>query len=305
VQTGANPGSYETDNSIAADNGDIYFYSPELLDGPENGLDGAQNLYVYRNGQVEFVTQLNTDGKSAVTRMQVSPNGEHAAFITASPLTSYDNAGFEEMYSFEPSTGELICVSCNPDGEPPQHDVEGSMNGLFMSNDGRTFWSTIDPLVVQDTDGIKDVYEYVEGRPQLITAGTGAQDERGGSQAGVPAGLSGVTADGVNLYFSTYDTLVEQDHNGPFLKFYDARIGGGFPPAPAVTPCVAADECHGAGSSTPPPASIVSTGDLGSGGNHKSAGATSGRHKRHKKHKRHRGHKNTHRSRNAHRGGRR
>jgi hypothetical protein len=305
VQTVANPGSYETDNSIAADSGDIYFYSPELLDGPENGLDGAQNLYVYRNGQVEFVTQLNTDGQNPVTRMQVSPSGDHAAFITASSLTSYDNAGFEEMYSYEPSTKELICVSCNPDGEPPQHDVEGSMNGLFMANDGRTFWTTIDPLVVQDTDGIKDVYEYVEGRPQLITAGTGAQDERGGSQAGVPAGLSGVTADGVNLYFSTYDTLVEQDHNGPFLKFYDARIGGGFPPAPKVTPCVAADECHGAASSTPPPASIVSTGDLGSDGNHKSAGAAPGRHKRHKRHERHRTHRNAHRSKNAHRGGRR
>jgi len=134
--------------SIAADSGDIYFYSPELLDGPENGLDGAQNLYVYRNGQVEFVAQLNTDGHSPVTRMQVSPNGEHTAFITASALTSYDNAGFEEMYSYEPSSKELICVSCNPDGEPPQHDVEGSMNGLFMSNDGRTFWTTVDPLVV-------------------------------------------------------------------------------------------------------------------------------------------------------------
>ena len=58
----------------------------------------------------------------------------------------------------------------------------------------------------------------------------------------------GVSPNGVDVYFSTYDTLVPQDENGAFLKFYDARTGGGFDFTPESPPCEAADECHGAGS---------------------------------------------------------
>ena len=137
------------------------------------------------------------------------------------------------MYSYEPSNGRILCVSCPITGEAPTANVEGSKRGLFMSNDGRAFFSTTDALVPQDTNGLIDVYEYVDGRPQLISAGTGAADERSGNGAGESGGLVGVSADGVNVYFSTYDTLVAQDHNGQFLKFYDARTGGGFSAPPA------------------------------------------------------------------------
>ena len=41
-----------------------------------------------------------------------------------------------------------------------------------MTNDGRTFFSTLDPLVPRDTDKLRDIYEYVEGRAQLISSGT-------------------------------------------------------------------------------------------------------------------------------------
>ena len=60
-------------------------------------------------------------------------------------------------------------------------------------------------------------------------------------------------ANGLDAYFSTYETLVGQDQNGEYLKFYDARTGGGFPYVPPAAPCEAADECHGEGSSPPTP----------------------------------------------------
>ena len=101
-----------------------------------------------------------------------------------------------------------------------------------MTNDGRTFFTTEDALVHADTNDAQDVYEYVDGRPQLITAGH-RRDPRSGRRhllgCSNPPGLVGVSADGTDVYFSTYDTLVRQDHNGLFLKFYDARAGGGFP----------------------------------------------------------------------------
>ena len=64
-------------------------------------------------------------------------------------------------------------------------------------------------------------------------------------------GLVGVTANGTDVYFSTYDTLVPEDHNGNFLKFYDARTNGGFPQPPPRQPCAAAEECHGPGTEAP------------------------------------------------------
>jgi hypothetical protein len=253
-----------------------------LLDGPENGLEGARNLYVYRDGQPRFVTRLNIDGTDPLTRIQVSPDGSRAAFITASQLTAYDNEGKSEMYSFDADSGAIICVSCIPGGETPTVDVLGSVSGFFMSNDGRTFFSTDDALVPRDTNEGSDVYEYADGRPQLISSGTGATQHNAAGRV-IPLSLMGVSVDGTDVYFSTFDTLVPQDQNGAFVKFYDARTGGGFLTAPAAPPCEAADECHGIDSTPPPPPAITSDGNLGSGGN---VTSRSSHHRRHRGHRR-------------------
>ena len=143
--------------------------------------------------------------------------------------------------------------------------------GLFMADDGRTFFATEDPLVPTDTNKQLDVYEYTEGRPQLITTGTGTSTSRtnpyGGSGNLGAEGLAGVSADGTDVYFSTRDVLVPQNNNGPFLAFYDARTNGGFPFEPPPAPCEAADECHGAGNAPPARPTVSSEGDLGSRGN--------------------------------------
>jgi hypothetical protein len=261
-----------SDNTISAENSEIYFYSPEQLEGAR-GVPNQVNLYVYRGGKAQFVTTLQPTGgeNGPITRMQISPNGNHAAFLTASRVTSYDNAGFQEMYSYEPAERKIVCVSCKPDGKAPTVDVVASKMGLFMSNDGRTFFSTEDALVPSDSNEQIDVYEYVEGRPQLITTGTGTSQSKlggfGGSGNKGQEGLAGVSADGVNVYFSVRDPLVPQNKNGPFLAFYDARTNGGFPYVPPLAPCEAADECHGEGSSAPAAPSIASEADMGNRGN--------------------------------------
>ena len=269
-------GNCLSDNFIAAQNGDIYFISPEQLDGTR-GIPNQENLYVYREGKVQYVTSLTgpsycwetytAERCAHVVRMQVSPDDSHMAFMTNSPVTQYNNAGHLEMYLYNPSTQRLVCASCIPDGEAPLSNVEASQDGLFMSNDGRVFFTTDDALVHNDTNQAQDVYEYVDGRPQLITTGTGqTQPPKSGAAFGVSPGLIGVSSDGRDVYFSTFDTLVPEDHNGVFLKFYDARSGGGFPSPPPATPCEAADECHGAGSSAPAPIRDETGASL-SGGN--------------------------------------
>ena len=313
----------QTDNSIATGNGDIYFYSPEQLDGSK-GIAGQMNLYDYRSekpegDELQYVTTVEpniecpeTYGKlighcrdAPITRLEVIPDDSHAAFVTSDQITSYNNTdpnGYcsyntgagsstpisrrcQEMYSYDPTTDKIVCVSCNPSGAPPSHDVSASTQGLFMSSDGRTFFSTEEALVQTDTNEAEDVYEYVEGRPQLITTGTDAADKLTGRElgaAGIHGGLAGVSTDGINVYFSTRDTLVPQDENGQYIKFYDARTDGGFPFEKPAPPCESADECHGTGSSAPSVPHAGAAANLGVGGN-----ATAEPHSRHRKDKTH------------------
>jgi hypothetical protein len=195
------------------------------------------------------------------------------------------------MYTYDPDTGVIKCASCLPSGEPPQilrqpeesgaaafevaperlepsKDVMASQSGRFMSDDGRVAFATSDALAESDTNGLVDVYEYVGGRPQLITSGTGQVELLAGNRfyPGEFTGLEAVSHDGIDIYISTYDTLApDEDANGQFLKFYDARTNGGFVPPPAHLPCVAADECHGDENAGPDPALIGTGANLGSG----------------------------------------
>ena len=274
----------DSDDAIASQSGDVYFYSPEQLDGKNPGVFNEKNLYVYRNGAVKYVATL--DKGTQIDRIQISPDGEHVAFLTAARLTSYDNEGWREIYTFDPETGVIRCASCIPDGEPPRilraaeepgaqgdrglasKDVMASQSGRFMADDGRIAFATSDALVEGDTNGLVDVYEFVGGRPQLITSGTGRTDFQVGNSFFLPGeytGLEAVSHDGVDIYFSTYDTLApREDFNGEFLKFYDARTSGGFPPPAPRLPCVAADECHGPENPGPKDLIMGTTADLGS-----------------------------------------
>ena len=262
---------FTPDNTFTT-TGDIYFYSPELLDGTANGFGNARNLYVYRAGHPQYVATLGDSPDAAVRRMDTTPKDSRVAFVTSSKLTGYNNTGHREMYTYdpgEPAKG-LTCVSCIPTGTEPTSDVAAAASGRFMTDDGRTFYSTSDALVPFDTDGLIDIYEYVDGRPQLISSGTANQDTWGGALILFPEsqiGFEGVSSDGVDVFFSTFQTLVAQDGNGEFIKFYDARTGGGFPFAEQSPPCKAADECHGAGSTVAPPPQIGTGSLVGASGN--------------------------------------
>ena len=181
---------------------------------------------------ISFCTEQNHGtfcSSGPVVRMNVSPDDSDMAFITANRLGTYENGGHSEMYSYKPATGQLHCDSCVPSGDAPSSDVFGSQNGLFMTNNGRAFFTTKDALVPQDTNQNADVYEYTEGRPQLITPGTGPGNEVFGFVgAETYPGLVSVSPDGTDVYFSTFDVLVGQDENGDNLKLYDARTDGGF-----------------------------------------------------------------------------
>ena len=305
----------DIDNGTASQNGATLFYSPEQLDPSNPGVQNARNLYLWRDGQVHYVTTFGpgTDAQ----RYYITPDGAHLAFVTTARLTGYDNMAApkatcqtsnelekgsvnvpcREMYLFDVNTGALRCVSCDPDGAPPRGDTYASTGGPFMADDGRVFFSTRDPLVPADTDGMYSVYEYVNGRPQLISSGVSVQDFFPGllnilfGPLWDPAftGLESVSSDGRDVFFSTYDTLVPQDHNGQFLKIYDARTNGGIPYQVPLLPCTAADECHDPTNGAPRDPEVGSGGVL-AGGNAQEAKKQAAKkvRKRHAKRRRHR-----------------
>jgi hypothetical protein len=294
-------GNGYSDNFIASKSGDIYFESPEQLVGSK-GEVGQVNLYLYREGTVRFVTVVDPkplcsvvgigevqEGCSAgpIARMQVTPDGAHMALVTGNNLTGYDSAGRAEMYVYDANSGRVSCASCRPDGKPPIGEVLASQNGLFQTNDGRVFFGTTDALVPRDTDEVEDIYEYTEGKAQLITAGLGTTITQYSGFVGIQTvpGLVSVSANGTDVYFATLDTLVSQDHNGASVKIYDARSGGGFPAERVAPKCAAADECHGATSAAPSPPVDRTSAPLGE--THKKKKPKKHHKKKHHKHKKH------------------
>jgi hypothetical protein len=284
------------DDYLAENSGDVFFYSPENLDPEDPGVRNQRNLYEYRDGAAHLVATLEPG--TQVSRIQISPDGVHAGILTASNLTGYDARGRREMYTYDAESGKVRCASCRPDGAPPKSTTTASESGPFMSDDGRVFFNTKEELSPRDVNGrITDVYEFVNGRPQLISSGTASRDLTAASQlinvAAIPkpavVGLESVSADGNDVFFSTYDSLVPQDQNGPLLKFYDARSGGGFLVPPTFAECEAADECHAAGSQAPPPPAVGTEARLGSSGNVKKPAAKKKHHRKHRR-KHHRKH---------------
>ena len=89
-----------------------------------------------------------------------------------------------------------------------------------------------------------------------------------------------------------------EDQNGQFIKFYDARAGGGFPVEVPLQPCQAADECHGPGTEPPAVPTTSSVDELGASGMF--TRTTEKKKKAHKKsHKKRRHHRHARRSRGS------
>ncbi len=236
---------------VAAGDGTVAFLTPQALGG--EGTADQPNLFIARPGAApELVATLEPDNPIVLHALdgtdqaqsgdfELTANGKFAVFVSTLPLNGFDNGGFNEAYRFATGSGELTCASCSPTGARTVSDTGLASNGSSVSEDGRVFYTSADPLALRDNNGRKDVYEWGGGQIDLISGGTGTSD----------SGLLSVSADGVDAYFFTRDKLAEQDEGSHALKIYDARVGGGFFAIVPRKPCAASDECHGPGTEAP------------------------------------------------------
>jgi hypothetical protein len=245
---------------VATGDGTVYFLSPELLAGAAaGGTAGEPNLFSeVPGGSPKFVATLAvTDplvvhaADDAALRstedIQVTRSGEFAAFGSRQPITGYPTNGHLAVYRYDEPNGVVACASCASTRARSDSDAVLPHNGGGLSEDGRVFFTTADPLNLRDLNGDKtDAYEWKGSGPRLISTGTSQFD----------SALLSASNDGKDVLFFTHDVLAPQDHNGNLVKIYDAREGGGFYVQLNEPPCRASDECHGPGTQAPPPPDI-------------------------------------------------
>lgn len=191
---------------------------------------------------------------------RASTGGSAFVFDTNAPIPGGFNnqEGFGEIYRYDVASETINCVSCPPDGVAPtsaatiSYDNGGGNDArprstvdtrVISSDASRVFFDTADPLVPQDSNGKRDVYEWeVEGAGScaespgciyLISSGKSSEDSF----------YLDNSESGNDVFFSTVDGLAAADADGAY-DVYDARVprpGDSQPPAPA--PCQG-EECR-------------------------------------------------------------
>jgi hypothetical protein len=190
----------------------VYFETKEQL--VDTDTDSFTDLYA-RDLTSEETTLVSAgesacqpscgNGEFEVSRRGISADGTYAYFTTAESLSTADGDSAFDIYArdLEGETTSLVstgsCVGCGNGGAVP------IFNG--SSADGtRVFFSSEEKLVEADTDKATDVYarDLPAGPTTLISGG----DED------VTASFAAASADGLHVFFTSAEGLLEADEDG-------------------------------------------------------------------------------------------
>jgi hypothetical protein len=222
----------------------VYFKSRQVLI-PGNGVAGEGNIYVWHDGQVDYVatfsgipsltqqwTKLTAGGDvlvfdgegDGITTDQIEPGCDHCI----------------QVYRYDLRDGSVTCVSCVPGGVTRNSAGGGtSLSDFEVSAEGDTIaFTTSAPLLRSDVNRTRDVYEWHNDALRLITDGV-TEFPHGISQPTV----TGISASGSDIFFTVAARITGFEQDG-LSNLYDARIGGGFTAPTPPSSCVE-DSCQG------------------------------------------------------------
>jgi hypothetical protein len=259
----------------------VYFVDTAKLTNEEGAAHtvaqaGADNLYVYSEGETRFVATLvhgdNLVSLNAVAGdwkaspsdrlAQVTPDGRYLAFMSTARLTGYDNdekngssrcgqsftTGCFEVFEYSWEAGTLVCASCNaanvqPVGESrlslidPISSISPFPQPRNLTAGGRLFFESFDALTSGDrAPGVKNVYEYERYGEGSCGAADGCVDLISSGRGTADSSFLSADETGANVFFTTREQLTPEDEDEA-SDVYDARVGGGFPRPTSPEPC--------------------------------------------------------------------
>lgn len=173
-----------------------------------------------------------------------------------------------EAFVYDSASGGLVCASCNPSGSTPIGQTRLSRSFFapsymsqprYLTDSGRLFFDSQDALSPFDVNhavegpnsgsgasagpsgagaaGAEDVYEYEPDGVGSCAWGSGCVALISGGQGSQDSNFLAMDASGRDVFFTTRERLVPQDHD-ELMDVYDAREGGGFPPMEREAECL-------------------------------------------------------------------
>jgi hypothetical protein len=195
-------------------------------------------------------------GEIAIDPSRTTPDGGVLLFESGADLGGFGSADHRQIYRYSVA-GSLACLSCNPTGaasvggeanlqsinkasDSPEPLNQFALTTNLRPDGKRAFFESTEGLVLSDTDGLRDVYEWEDkgvgscrasgGCLYLISSGSSSREDY----------LYAVSDSGDDVFFRTADLLLPALDPDETPSIYDARVGGGFAP-----PSTRAGECLG------------------------------------------------------------